>query len=48
MDEEAHKEGPRTDLTRLRDWLLGEVRVSRAILVGGSVLLLLAIGVALD
>lgn len=39
---------PRTDLMRLRDWLSGEVRISRAVLVAGGVLLLALAGIALD
>lgn len=39
---------PKTDLMRLQTWLSGEVRVSRAVLAAGGVLLLIVAGVALD
>lgn len=41
---EHHK----TDLQRAGDWLSGEVRVSRKLLVAGGLLLLILVGVALD
>jgi len=37
-----------TDLQRAGDWLSGEVRVSRKILVAGGILLAILFGVALD
>ena len=41
--------GPkRTDLHRARDWLMGEVRVSRAYLGAGGLLFLALLVVALD
>jgi hypothetical protein len=41
-----HRNG--TDLARLRAWLSGEVRVSRALLLAGASALLLTTGLALD
>ncbi len=38
----------RSDLQRAGDWLSGEVRVSRMIIIAGGILLLILIGVALD
>ena len=42
------KETPRSDLQRVGDWLAGEVRVSRKVLVAGGVVILILLGIALD
>ncbi|MEM7530010.1 MAG: hypothetical protein AAF416_20530 [Pseudomonadota bacterium] len=39
---------PVTDFDRFRVWLGGEVRVRRAILVGGALIALVCAGIALD
>ncbi|WP_165390332.1 hypothetical protein [Thalassococcus sp. S3] len=48
MNEQPQNHQHPTGPVRLRDWLSGEVRVSRAILVAGGVLLLALVGIALD
>jgi hypothetical protein len=42
------KEQNQTDLQRAGEWLSGEVRVSRKVLVLGGVVMLVLLGVALD
>ena len=37
-----------TELQRVGEWLSGEVRVSRKLLVTGGILLLVLFGIALD
>lgn len=41
-------DGRATDFDRFRIWLGGEVRVTRAILVGGALVALVLAGIALD
>lgn len=48
MNEHQQTDRQRSDLQRAGDWLNGEVRVSRKILVAGAVLALILVGVALD
>ncbi|WP_349359292.1 hypothetical protein [Stappia sp.] len=48
MSEHQHTETGRSDLQRAGDWLNGDIRVSRKVLVAGGVLLLVLLGVALD
>ncbi len=50
MNEQQHQPDvpQQTDLQRASEWLSGEVKVSRKILVAGGVLLLVLLGVALD
>jgi hypothetical protein len=38
----------KTDLQRAGEWLSGEVRVSRRLLVAGGILILILLGIALD
>jgi hypothetical protein len=48
MDEQKNTDSHRSDLQRAGDWLNGETRISRKVLVAGAVLLLILLGVALD
>lgn len=48
MNEHQQPETNRSDLQRAGDWLNGETRISRKVLVLGAVLLLILLGVALD
>lgn len=38
----------RSEVRRVSDWLSGEVRVSRKVLVAGAVLIAILFGIALD
>jgi hypothetical protein len=48
MNEQQQTDPQRSDLQRAGDWLNGETRISRKVLVAGAVLLLILLGVALD
>jgi hypothetical protein len=48
MNEQQQTALKRSDLQRAGDWLNGETRISRKLLVAGCVLLLVLFGVALD
>lgn len=48
MEYTQMNEQQQTDLQRAGEWLSGEVRVSRKLLVAGGLLLLILVGVALD
>jgi hypothetical protein len=48
MHDQQPANPPRSDLQRAGDWLNGETRVSRKLLVAGGVLVVILLGVALD
>lgn len=48
MNEQQHTDLQRSDLQRAGDWLNGETRISRRVMVAGAILLVILLGVALD